>query len=159
MLFFDTNILVHAVDGAETVKRPVALGLLQRAIADKTLTLSAQVLQEFYSVAVRKRLVQEEDAAALLQLWAEHEVVATTAQLVLRAVELQRRLQISVWDALIVQAALEAGCETLYSEDLQHGMHIGELEIVNPFSAASAVHEPPAAHGASAPRPRARARR
>jgi hypothetical protein len=49
-----------------------------------------------------------------------------------------------VWDALIVQAALAAGCATLFSEDLQAGQRFGNLEVVNPFS--DAVRAPSAGY-------------
>ena len=49
--------------------------------------------------------------------------------------------QISVWDALIVQSALDAGCTTLYSEDFQNGMRFDDLVVVNPF--VLQAHEPP----------------
>ena len=52
---------------------------------------------------------------------------------------------LSVWDGLIVQAALEAGCDALLTEDLQHGRRFGNLEIVNPFLAAA--HEPRRRYG------------
>jgi len=141
MVFFDANVLVYAVDKAESAKQPVALQLLRKAMADKSLTLSTQVLQEFYDVALRKKLMAGSEAAGMLELWAGYEVVPGTPQLLFRAFELQQRLQLSVWDALIVQAALDAGCTTLYTEDLQHGARVGDLEIVNPFLPA-AVHEP-----------------
>ncbi|MEX0805101.1 MAG: hypothetical protein WD688_17535 [Candidatus Binatia bacterium] len=49
------------------------------------------------------------------------------------AIELQQRSQLSFWDAMIVQAAIEAGCDQLYSEDLNAGQRFGSLVIVNPF--------------------------
>jgi predicted nucleic acid-binding protein len=51
------------------------------------------------------------------------------------ALAVQKQLKYSFYDSLIVAAALEAGCETLYSEDLQHGQQIGRLRIANPFAA------------------------
>ncbi|MBB6250115.1 hypothetical protein [Nitrospirillum iridis] len=42
--------------------------------------------------------------------------------------------QLSLYDAMIVSAALQAGCDTLWSEDMQHGLLIVDrLRIVNPF--------------------------
>lgn len=142
MTFFDTNVLVYSVDAAQPAKAAVARPLLEEAIAGETLVLSTQVLQEFYDVVLRKRLLKPEQAVAILQLWAQGRVVPATPELLFRAFELQQRQRISVWDALIVQAALDAGCTVLYSEDLHHGLRIGDLEIVNPFGRPPAVHEP-----------------
>ncbi len=144
MLFFDTNILVYAQDPAEPVKQTRARQLIESAVAEGSFTLSTQVLQEFYATVLRKQLLTPAAALALVRAWAEHEVVATTAALVVCAFELQQRHQLSVWDALIVQAALEAGCTALYSEDLQHRRQFDSLTVTNPFLAAPAVHEPPA---------------
>lgn len=58
----------------------------------------------------------------------------------LRAISLQEQHSLNIWDALIVEAAREARCDILFTEDLQHGRRFGELQIVNPFL-ASAVHE------------------
>ena len=41
--------------------------------------------------------------------------------------------RLSFYDALIIAAALEAGCDTLFTEDMQHGRKFGGLTIVNPF--------------------------
>jgi len=49
------------------------------------------------------------------------------------AIGLRERCQFSIWDALIVRAALVANCETLYTEDMQNGQRIGNLTILNPF--------------------------
>jgi predicted nucleic acid-binding protein len=60
-------------------------------------------------------------------------VVENTGKLLLAGIELQKKAQLSFWDALVVEAAIEAGCDILYSEDLNAGQRIGPLTIVNPF--------------------------
>jgi predicted nucleic acid-binding protein len=162
MAFFDTNVLVYSVDGTQPAKQSIAQHLLREAIADTSLVLSTQVMQEFYDVVRRRRLLMPSSATEILRLWAENHVVGSSSQMVMQAVELQQRLQLSIWDCLIVQAALEAGCSRLFTEDLQHGMRIGDLEIVNPFDRAviNAVHEPtPEYVAAGAPRRRTRVKR
>jgi predicted nucleic acid-binding protein len=49
------------------------------------------------------------------------------------AIELHRKTQLSLWDALIVQAAIGDGCDRLDSEDLNPGRRFGSLVVVNPF--------------------------
>lgn len=149
MQFFDTNVLVYTQDPSSPVKQSAARSLVARAIGAGEFTISTQVMQEFYAVAARKRLLSPAQATALLQAWAENEVVGSNAESVHRALALQQASRMSVWDALVVQAALDAGCTTLYSEDLQHGMQFGNLVVANPFLDATAVHEPPAPYRAA----------
>lgn len=56
------------------------------------------------------------------------------------AIDLHRLHQLSIWDALIVRAAILSGCRTLYTEDLQHGQRFEGLQVVDPFR----VDTPPA---------------
>ena len=140
MIFTDTNILVYASEPAKGEKCKVAVELLREASHGSSLVLSTQVLQEFYSTVMRNRLLSGPEALETLRDWADQAVVVpTTTELVLQAISLQQRMQLSIWDALIVQAALQAGCRTLFTEDLHNGLKIGDLEIVNPF--AHSVHE------------------
>jgi predicted nucleic acid-binding protein len=62
------------------------------------------------------------------------EVVSLVADDVLAAIDLHRLHSLSIWDALIVRAALISGCTILYSEDLQRGRRFENLEVVNPFA-------------------------
>lgn len=140
MIFTDTNILVYASDPTEGEKCTLAVELLREAAHGSSLVLSTQVLQEFYSTVMRNGLLPAPEALQTLRDWADQAVVVpTTTELVLEAIGLQQRMQFSIWDALIVQAARQAGCKTLFTEDLHHGLKIGDLEIVNPF--AHSVHE------------------
>lgn len=144
MNFFDTNILVYRQDPLDTRRQQIAKDLIEAAMLNGTFVISTQVLQEFYNTMLRRRFMPAAAAQSLCELWAEHDVVNATPSLLFQAFALQQRYQTSLWDALIVQAALDGGCTTLYSENLQHGMRFGALEVVNPF-AAPAMHEPAAA--------------
>lgn len=61
------------------------------------------------------------------------EIVSWSTGLVRRAIAVREKCLFSWYDSLIVAAALEARCEVLYTEDLQHGQRIEGLRIVNPF--------------------------
>ena len=154
--FFDTNVIVYAYDPGAGLKQVRAHELLEQHASDRTITISTQVLQETYSVLVRKRYLDPAQALRVLDGLSEGRVVPADAASVLRGLQLSQRYQLSPWDGLIVQAALDAGCTTLFTEDLQAGQRFGELEVVNPF--VDAVHEPRAAFPASAPAKRKRAR-
>lgn len=60
-------------------------------------------------------------------------VVDSDTALAAAAVEKPIRHQLSIWDAMVVQAALQAQAHTLYSEDLSHGQRLGGLAVINPF--------------------------
>lgn len=141
--FFDTNVLVYAYDRADARKREAARTLIAQATAEDEFIVSTQVLAEFYSTAIRRKIIGSVQAQDLVRQWSDHHPVPQTIDLVLRGISLQQEHSLNIWDALIVEAALEARCDVLMTEDLQHGRRFGELEIVNPFLAAAA-HEPAA---------------
>jgi len=133
--FFDTNVLVYLFDADSPEKRKIARALLQKHAGDGDILLSTQVLQEFY-VAVTRKLARPLGAAAAADAvanFAELPLVTIDAKLVLSAIDRSRDSRLSFWDALIVQAAIEGHAGTLYSEDMQHGLVLDNLRIVNPF--------------------------
>ena len=134
--FFDTDVLVYLFDADSPAKRKQARALLQKHAETGDILLSTQVLHEFY-VAVTRKLARPLDAAAATEAvtsFAELPLVQIDSTLVLSAIHRSRNSQLSFWDALIVQAAIEGHASTLYSEDLQHGQAFDGLRAVNPFS-------------------------
>ena len=132
-VFFDTNIFVSADDDSEPSKQERAIQLIAEHRRMGTLAISPQVLQEDYVTTTRKLGVDPAIAESKTRLLAKSNVVRFTAEDVIAAIELHRFAKISMWNALIVQAARVAGAAVLYSEDLQHGGVIGGIAIVNPF--------------------------
>jgi predicted nucleic acid-binding protein len=141
--FFDTHVLVYVFDRAEPLKQSQAQALVAQHMTARDMVLSTQVLQELYVALTRKKQLTAADALEVVTTFAQERVVPASADLVLRGLALSERRQLSAWDALILQAALDAGCTTLYSEDFQTGAHLDEL-VVNPF--ALQVHETRAPH-------------
>jgi predicted nucleic acid-binding protein len=127
-VFFDTNILVYAQQAGEKADRA-------RALFAGGGKLSVQVLNEFTSVARRKQDKDWREIADALSdvLMIVDPPLALTLDLHTTARSLAEDHRLSFYDALIVAAAIEGGCEILYSEDLQHGRNFGGLAIVNPF--------------------------
>jgi predicted nucleic acid-binding protein len=127
-LFFDTNILVYAFLDVE--KRWPALETLKQGGV-----ISAQVLNEFTHVAHRKRRRSWPEIEAALAVIRDRfdDIVPITSATHAAAVALARDHSLAFYDALILAAAIKAGCETLYSEDFQHGRRFGDLTVVNPF--------------------------
>lgn len=126
--FFDTNILVYAQQADGKADRARALF----ATGGK---LSVQVLNEFTAVSRRKqRRDWREIAEAISDVLALVDPpLALTLELHAAARALAEDHRLSFYDALIVVSAIDAGCDILYSEDMQHGRTIGGLAIVNPF--------------------------
>jgi predicted nucleic acid-binding protein len=126
--FLDTNILVYAqqADGK---------GDRARQLFASGGKLSVQVLNEFTAVSRRKqrRDWREIDEAVADVLTTVDPPLAITLDLHISARALAEDHLLSVYDALIVASAIEAGCDTLYSEDMQHGRTIGGVAIINPF--------------------------
>ena len=132
--FFDTNVLVYAFDEGEPEKRTVALALIEEHLIDGGGVISVQVLREFYSVVRREpKPLSDEAAAAAVRRLAGFSPVSEDADMVLRAVRRTGEMSISFWDALIVEAALKAGADRLFTEDLQHGQIIEGMRVENPF--------------------------
>lgn len=132
--FFDSNVVVYAFAEGESTKGQVALEMLEQYRAQQTLIVSVQVLMETYNALTRKKGAATADALAAVRLLARGAVFAPGPQTALRALELAAAHQLQTWDSLIVQAAIEADCTVLYSEDLQAGRRFGALQVVNPFA-------------------------
>jgi predicted nucleic acid-binding protein len=128
--FFDTNVVLYLLS-ADPAKADRAEELL--AIGG---TISVQVLNEFVAVASRKlRMSWIEIREVLAQVRAVCVVEPVTIETHERALRLAERYGISIYDALIVSAALLANCKTLHSEDMQDGQVIErQLTIRNPFT-------------------------
>jgi len=133
--FFDTNVLVYLFDGDSPEKQAAARELVRQETADGRAVLSTQVLQEFYVGITRKLAVPVPPPTALQALadLCALPVVQVDKDLVLRGARRSQAGGFSFWDALIVEAALQARATTLWTEDLQHGQTVDALRIANPF--------------------------
>jgi len=127
-VFLDTNILVYA-------QQDEPRGARAREIVARGGTINVQVLNEFANVLKRKMgqdwpaiIAAIEDVGVLLGA-----ALPITGAINARALTLARDHRFAFYDALIVAAAIDAKCRTLYSEDMQHGRTIEGLTIVDPF--------------------------
>ena len=134
MRFVDTNVLLYAVSTAadEEEKHRRALDVLEAP----DLVLSVQVLQEIFVQAphgARADRLEHDQAMALVESWLRFRVVETSVALMRAAAVTCARWRISYWDAAIVEAAREAACGTLLTEDLQDGTDFAGVRVENPF--------------------------
>lgn len=132
--FFDTNILIYAVDEEETHKLILAEQLVEEHLVQGEGMISVQVLREFYNSSRRlKRPLSDERARAVANYFSTFNTLSEDSRMVLQAIRLSQEYMLSFWDALIVESALRGGADRLFTEDLQHGQVIEGLRIENPF--------------------------
>lgn len=131
--FVDTNIWVYALTTADLPRQKKA-EILLRSLQEPR--INGQVLRELGRVLLQKHGIDETSfRRAVAAIDAGCQLVPDSASMIFRASQLRESQAFSYWDSLIVAAALEAGCDTLYSEDMQHGQVIdGRLTLVNPFA-------------------------
>ena len=143
MVFLDTNIFVYAFLASKPLKRAKAVELIEAGLGSGRGCISYQVVQEFANVARKKfaTRLSAEDCKAFIDAAMRPLVhVASSTELIHTAMDLQNELNYSFYNCLMIAAALEAGANTLYTEDLQHCQLVhGTLRIFNPF--LGVVHE------------------
>ncbi len=142
--FLDTNVLLYAHDARGPDKQAAARELIGRLLHERRGVVSLQVLQEFFVIAVRKLGMPSEDARHCVLDYSSFEVMALGLADVVAAIDLHRLHHFSLWDALIVRAALNGSCTTLHTEDMQSGYVIDTLTLRNPFlpGSSSAGRDP-----------------
>jgi len=131
--FVDTNILVYADDRSAAAKRDRSRQLIRELLGGGNGWVSIQVLQEYFSAVTRKLGIEAGAARRRVELYTRFGVAVLSPTDVLSAIDLHRLYQFSIWDALILRAAVVSGCRILYSEDLQDGFRLENLEVVNPL--------------------------
>ena len=130
----DSNVLAYAEGTDEPERQAQALALI-RSIPDGSLVVPVQVLAELFNVLLRKARLQRRTVRSRVLAWRDAYPVLETSPVVLsRAIDLATDHQFSIWDAVILSAASEAGCRLLLSEDMHDGFTWGGVTIVNPFA-------------------------
>jgi predicted nucleic acid-binding protein len=127
--FLDTNILLYLASG-QSGKADRAESL----VADGG-TISVQILNEIANVARRKMQMSWTETHGFLEMLRNLlPVVPVTVETHETGIALAERYGFSIYDAMIAASAVLSGCDKLWSEDMQHGMSVGDqLQIVNPF--------------------------
>lgn len=141
--FIDTNILLYAISNnpAEREKTAVAGRLLQ----DPDSVLSIQILQEFYVQATRASRpdrLPHSIAIDLIETWRRFTIVENTWAVFSSALSIKSAHTLSLWDCLVIAAAVQSECDVLYTEDLAHGSRIAGIRIVNPFASQATPDHP-----------------
>ena len=142
LVFVDTCVLVYAHDAGQAVKRDVARALVLDHLGAGTLRTSTQVLAEYFSVVTSKGETPLDASAAawLIEQLPADVVVAPGFSTLRAAARACGALGLSIWDALIVETAREAGAGLLYTEDARLVRAVnGEMEPGGAGTALEAV--------------------
>ena len=136
-VFVDTNVLVYLFDGDAPVKQQRAREVVGELVQARSLVLSSQVLSELFVTVTRKlrEPLPAEQALRVVDDLAAFPVVAVDAALGQRAAARCAGEHVSYWDALILEAAVDAGAATVYSEDLHPGSAYQGVTVEDPFAA------------------------
>jgi len=134
--FLDTSLFVYSFDHSAPAKAKRARDLIADAVTSRKGIVSYQVVQEFLNVALKRfeRPMKPPEAEQYLTTVFRPLLSVYASQgLFLEALRLCGRYRFGWYDSLIVAAALEGQCSVVYSQDLQHGLRIGDLVVTNPF--------------------------
>lgn len=133
--FVDTNILIYSYDQSSQAKRQQARQLIERLWQEQNGCLSVQVMQEFLITVTQKvpMPLSVEEAEEILEDLSKWDYHAPDAVDILEAIKIQKRYQITFWDANIINSALKSGCQIIWSEDLNAGQVYYGVEVRNPF--------------------------
>jgi predicted nucleic acid-binding protein len=134
--FLDTNVFVYLFDATAPAKAKKAVQLVRDAVDTGKGIVNYQVVQEFFNVAFR-RFAQPMSAAEgeqyLITVFRPLLAIHSSPALFVEALRIAGKCRLAWYDSIIVASALEARCETLYSEDFLHGREIEGMRIENPF--------------------------
>lgn len=126
----DTNILIYCHDNQDVRKSGLALDLL-----DLSPVVPSQVATEYLNVISRLFKLSKQEALDVCLCNLDGCEIQPMGFSTLRlAKELVGHYDFQLFDSIVVALAVEAGCQILYSEDMQHGLVVQkQLSIVNPF--------------------------
>jgi len=133
-IFLDSNILLYAQDAGSPEKQRRSRDVITHLANSGDGVISTQVMQEFFVAATRKLGVSPLAAKAILKTFTVFEIVIAGPALIHDAVDCSILNTISFWDSLIFAAAASAGCNIVYTEDLNHGQVIMGVKVQNPLA-------------------------
>ena len=128
-VFLDSNVVIYAYFKQDEKKQCIS-----KLLISQDAVISTQVLQELTNTLHRKMRVDYSIVRLILSECIKNcELKTNDSETVFLALDVAERYGLSFYDSLIVAAALESKCTTLYSEDMLHNQQIGKLTIKNPF--------------------------
>ena len=134
MTFLDTNMFVYEIDVRDPGKQRKATSILLDARDSGDYVISAQVLNEFANVAMRKFGKTREETLAFVELFRAIRTVPVVPEWTARAIRIMERYGLQFYDALLVAAAEATGCDEILTEDLADGQTYCGVKASNPFA-------------------------
>jgi len=131
--FTDTNILVYAEASDAPLRQRAALSLLKGLFDDGPGVLSTQVLQEYCNVALKKLKLSAAYVRSQLDFYEQFEVVQVTPAIIHVGLDLHQTRSVAFFDAIVLASAHAAGCDRLWTVDMNAGEVVNGVRIVNPF--------------------------
>ena len=132
-IFLDTNIIAYIFDARDTMKQKTAKALFSELVKSQNCVVSTQVLHELFNVLTKKLKYTKADAQTivydLMNLTVHQLSLADTKM----AMNISSETQLTIYDSLIVAAAVAEKCDIVYSEDLNDGQLINGVQIRNPL--------------------------
>ena len=129
----DTNFMVY-FEGVNDLPRRMKARQFLDALDPGDVAIPVQALGELFNVLTRKVKWPAAEARAAVLAWTDtYEVIDTTPDVLLEAMELSTTHQLAVWDAIMLAGAAQAGCRVLLSEDMRHGFTWRGTTVRNPF--------------------------
>lgn len=136
---FDTNVFIYSFDPTDPEKHAQARNMLALALRRQP-PIPLQVISEALNAAHKKRHLIVPDARAACRLLAEAtQLVPVSPQDAQEASSLAERFRLQFFDAQIVAVSRRAGLTMLLSEDMQDGLQLGSLTVINPFDAKNSA--------------------
>lgn len=133
MKFVDTNVLIYFIDSRNTAKQSIARAVLANAIGSRQYVISAQVLNEFANVALKKLGLTEDEVRQYIEAFQHIHVVFQQSGWAVRALEIRKQYGLQFYDSLMLAAAEFVGCDEILTEDLNDGQIYCGVKAVNPF--------------------------
>ena len=132
--FLDSNVLVYAHDDSDPRKQEIAQGLIRRAVLGQ-MVVSTQTLAEFSAILLQRfsTSFSSDDVLGILDALSPIRLIVPDAGIVRRAVEAHEIYGVHFYDGMIMAAAERAGCERIWSEDLNAGQSYFGVKVENPF--------------------------
>ena len=134
--FIDTSVLVYAEASDAPLKQRAALALLKGLYEEGLGVLSTQVLQEYCNVALNKLKLPAQYVRSQLDLYEQFEVVQVTPAIIHAGLDIHQTRNVSFFDAIVLASAHAAGCDVIWTEDMNAGDVINGVSIANPFCAS-----------------------
>ena len=121
------------IDSRNTAKQSIARAVLANAIGSRQYVISAQVLNEFANVALKKLGMTEDEVRQYIEAFQHIHVVFQQSGWTVRALEIRKQYGLQFYDSLMLAAAESVGCDEVLTEDLNDGQIYCGVKAVNPF--------------------------